>query len=85
MVPTVKNNVEQVFQYNSRDLTFSSDGRKVAICTDHKHGSALVFILAKDEQNIWESWGSYQLVTRKLDNWDDNCFGFTGLSLYHHK
>jgi hypothetical protein len=84
MAHSVKNNVEQVFQYASRDLTFSSDGQKVAICTNHKYGSTLVFILAKDAHNIWQNWGSRQIVISKLDNWDDSCLGFTGLSLYHH-
>jgi hypothetical protein len=70
-----------VYPYNLRDAKFSSDGRKVIGVTNHINGSALVFLLSKDEEDQWTHGGSQQIVVHRLDNWDIDCLGYTGISL----
>jgi hypothetical protein len=70
------------YTYTTRDAKFSPSGSKLVSCTGHSYGSALVFMLAKDVKNTWGLLGRRQIVIRDLDNWDENCLGFTGLSLY---
>jgi hypothetical protein len=62
------------------DAKYSEDGRKVVACTSHSHGTALVSILRKEEDNIWRLWGTRR-IGRELHNWDVDCLGFTGVSL----
>lgn len=73
-----------VYPYTLRDAKFSSDGRKLIAITSHIHGSAMVFLLFKDEEDQLTHGGSEQIVVHRLDNWDDDCLGFTGISLYAH-
>jgi len=71
------------YTYTTRDVKFSLDGSKLVLCTTHNHGSALVFIMLKDieNQNEWKLWGRDCLII-ETDNWDNNCLGLTGVSLY---
>jgi hypothetical protein len=70
-----------VYSYTTRDGRFSFDGRKIVLCTKHERGSVLVFILAKDDQNIWRINGR-QCLHIDLDDRDEDRLGFTGVSLY---
>ena len=70
-----------LYQYALRDAKFARDGRKLMVCTNHVHGSAMVVILCK-EQTQWKYWGDDQITVHGLDAWDDICIGFTGVSLY---
>jgi len=71
-----------IYPYRLRDAKFSSDGRRLIAVTSHIHGSAMVFSLFKDDEDRWTYGGSEQIAVRHLDNWDDDCLGFTGISLY---
>jgi hypothetical protein len=73
---------DDVYPYTLRDAKFSSDGSRLVACTNHIHGSAMVFLMAKNDLGQWEDWGRDQIVIRGLDNWDNDCLGFTGISLY---
>jgi len=67
--------------YNTRAAKYSHDGRKLVSCTGHIYGTAIVCILAKDDQNSWRLQGSRQ-IRRHLHNWDEDCLGFTSIALY---
>jgi len=69
------------YKYTPRDAKFSSDGSKIVIITTHAEGTALVFILVKDDQNIWHRYRE-RIKTNDLDARDVNCLGYTGVSLY---
>jgi hypothetical protein len=71
----------QVYTYSTRDAKFSFDGSKIVTCTDHIYGSALVFILTKTFQNRWQISGRHLLVNQKLDINDEDCLGYTSVSL----
>ena len=80
---TTYDSEKDTYTYETRHARFSLDGNKLVFCTNHNHGSALVFILFKDKNtNEWEVWGRYCLINR-MDNWDNDCLGFTGVSLFH--
>jgi hypothetical protein len=70
-----------VYPYTLRDAKFSSDGLKLVAITNHIQGSAVVFIMFKDEEEQWRYWGKDQIAVSHLDNWDVNCLGFTGVCL----
>jgi hypothetical protein len=70
-----------VYPYTLRDAKFSSDGLKLVAITNHIQGSAVVFIMFKDEYEQWRYWGKDQIAVNHLDNWDVNCLGFTGVCL----
>lgn len=70
-----------LYRYIPRDASFSFNGRKIVICTKHADGTALVFILSKDNHNTW-SWRRDRLVMNRLEAGDMGCLGFTGVSLY---
>jgi hypothetical protein len=70
-----------VYPYNLRDAKFSSDGRKLIGVTNHINGSAMIFMAFRDEEDQWTYGGSQQIVVHRLDNWDDDCLGYTGISL----
>jgi hypothetical protein len=91
ILPTSKINLDckyesqnEIYRYAIRDARFSLNGNKIVLCTNHHHGSALVFIILKDPEypNEWKLWGRHCLIN-ELDNWDNNCLGYTGVSLYH--
>lgn len=71
-----------VYPYRLRDAKFSYDGRRLVACTNHILGSAMVFMIAKNDMDEWEDWGRDQIAVQGLDNWDNDCLGFTGISLY---
>jgi hypothetical protein len=75
---TIGNNI---YSYETMDASFSSDGRKIVICTKHNEGSIMVFILEKDDADMWVVRGPRRIDT-DLDNRDDDRLGFTGVSLY---
>ena len=75
---TIENNI---YSYETMDACFSSDGLKIVICTKHKEGSVMVFILEKDDGGMWAVRGPRRIDTG-LDNRDDDRLGFTGVSLY---
>jgi len=70
-----------VFPYTLRQAQFSSDGRKLIAVTNHIQGSAMVFMVFKDDEDQWTFGGSEQIVVSRLDHRDDDCLGFTGISL----
>jgi len=70
------------YQYALRDARFATDGRKLVICTNHVHGSAMVVTICK-EQTGWKYCGDDQIAVHGLDAWDDICLGFTGVSFFH--
>jgi hypothetical protein len=72
---------DQVYSYTTRDAAFSHDGSRIVTCTNHVYGSALIFILSKDHNNSWQILGRHCLVNRELDMMDDDCLGYTGVSL----
>ena len=72
---------ENIYLYETMDARFSSDGRKIVICTKHKEGSVMVFILEKDNVGTWVVLWPYR-IDIDLDNRDDDRLGFTGVSLY---
>lgn len=71
-----------VYPYTMRHATFSTDGRRLVGCTNHNQGSALIFIIIKNEDDEWILLGRDQIAVDGLDNWDVGCLGFTGISLY---
>ena len=80
--PVKRKGSQILYPYRTRDAKFSPDGQRLVACTRLVHRSALVSILVKDGQNGWKVWGHHQIKTPDLDNWDENCLGFTGVSLY---
>lgn len=72
------------YSYTLRDAKFSSDGRKLIAVTSHIHGSAIVFLLFKDEEDRWTYGGSEPILVRRLDPCDEDSLGFTGISLYNY-
>jgi hypothetical protein len=70
----------EVFSYTTRDARFSANGRHIATCSKHEKGSALVHLVTKDGDNVWQSRGSHRLVI-DLDVRDEERLGFTGVSL----
>lgn len=75
------NRGSELYTYTTRDAKFSSNGKFVT-CTNHIRGTALVSIFRKEDHGRWKVWGRHQIITHSLDNWDENCLGFTGVSLY---
>lgn len=73
--------VSFVCRFATRDAKFSIDGSKIVACTGHNYGCALVFILSKNNQNIWQFSGRHLLEVAGLDVWDEGCLGFTGVAL----
>jgi hypothetical protein len=71
----------QVYSYTTRDAAFSQDGSRIVTCTNHVYGSALIFILSKHHNNSWQILGRHCLVNQELDMMDDDCLGYTGVSL----
>jgi hypothetical protein len=76
---TLQDNSRQL-AYHTRAANYSQDGRKLVSCTAHVYGTAIVSILAKDQQNSWRLYGSRQ-IRRDLHNWDEDCLGFTSIAL----
>lgn len=72
------------YPYTLRDAKFSLDGCRLVASTNHIHGSAMVFVMTKNDLDQWEDWGRDQIAVRGLDNWDNDCLGFTGISLYEN-
>jgi hypothetical protein len=70
----------QQLVYTTRDAKFSEDGHKVVSCTAHAYGTVLICILSKDDRNGWRLWGRRQ-IRRNLHNWDEDCLGYTGITL----
>jgi hypothetical protein len=69
------------YRYTPRDATFSSDGSKIVICTNHDtDGSTLVYILVKIDHNRWQ-WVRDRVLMQRLDTSDMACLGYTGVSL----
>lgn len=69
-----------IYPYTTRALKFSANGRKIVICTKHISGSALVFVIEKDDENIWRTLGFHRLDI-ELNHMDDERLGFTSVSL----
>lgn len=69
------------YKYTPRDAKFSCDGSKIVISTTHAEGTALIFILVKDDQNIWHRYRE-RIKISGLDARDGSCLGYTGVSLY---
>jgi hypothetical protein len=72
---------DQVYSYSTRDAKFSYDGSRIVICTNHVYGSALIFVLSKTHNNSWQILGRHHLVNQDLDMMDEDCLGYTGVSL----
>lgn len=70
-----------IYPFTLQDAKFSEDGRKVIAITTHIYGCAMVYLLRKDEGERWRCWGSDRVIAHRLDSWDEDCLGFTGVSL----
>jgi hypothetical protein len=73
----------EIYPFTLQDAKFSEDGRKLIAITTHSHGCAMVYLMRKNEHEQWGLWGSDRIIAHRLDSWDEDCLGFTGVSLYN--
>jgi hypothetical protein len=71
---------KEEYVFSTRHAEISQDGRKIALCSHHVQGQAVIHILIKE--GAWRFWGTQQIAIHSLDNRDWNLPGFTGISLY---
>jgi hypothetical protein len=72
-----------IYPFTLQDAKFSEDGRKLIAITSHSHGCAMVYLMRKNGLEQWRLCGSDRIIAQRLDSWDEDCLGFTGVSLYN--
>jgi hypothetical protein len=67
--------------HDPNGISFSKDGRKVAICTTHSRAKAGIRILKK-EISTWRAWGFTEVTVHTADHKDWVGRALTGITLY---
>jgi hypothetical protein len=75
-----KEDKELEARYRTSDIAFSPNGKRIAICSNHVLGWALIRLLTCDPD--WRYWGEFCTKVQYSDAKDRSLRGFTGISLY---
>ena len=64
----------------TNDAKMSHDGNKIALCSNHVNGYAVIRILVKDRS--WRLWGTEPVTVHERNAENFNLVGLTGIALY---
>jgi hypothetical protein len=65
----------------TRDASLSFDGKKIALCSHHAQGIAVIRLLIRMDDGAWKFWGLHSLELTR-DHRDSSLSGITGITLY---